>query len=136
MATKPQIGNVAKLVIFKYSTTKGVSPSFKPIYGTRNTVNQMRANMKIATKNEYLRVGLIKLLEDFFAPLRFAVSALTPEIKPIPKIINVIEIALAILIAPNVSVECLPATITSPMLIKVFPKKPTETGKESFISSL
>ena len=91
-------------------------------------VAQISAKISVPTKNEYLRVGLIRLLEDFFAPLRFAVSALTPDIKPIPKIINVIEIALAILIAPNVSVECLPATITSPTPIIIKPKFPRIIG--------
>ena len=51
---------------------------------------------------------------------------------PIPIITMQFIIAVAILTEANVSVECLPATITSPTPIKINPKLPSIIGKAIF----
>ena len=56
-------------------------------------------------------------------------------IRPIAAIINVINIAVATLIAPSVTVECLPATTISPTFISILARLPAIIGAESFIKS-
>ena len=58
------------------------------------------------------------------------------EIKPIPKVKMQFNIAVAILIAAKVSVECLHATTTSPTPIKMKPKFPMIIGAAIVKSSL
>ena len=99
-------------------------------------MNAKTKNVVIIAKIiENLIVGKKYFFADFLSPLMFDKIGDTLAISPIPKVIIQLVIAVAILIEARVSVECLPATSTSPAPIKIKPKFPIIMGRAMFKSS-
>ena len=79
--------------------------------------------------------GVSCILILLFIPIIPHIGFEQKLVKPIARVIMQFTIAAARLIAANVSVECRPATITSPMPIKINPTLPSMIGNAIFKSS-
>ena len=119
----------------RYSTTRGYKSGARPILSTWPINNLIKIQNSNPVIREYFTVARKRVFVVFRSPRRFDTTGEMLAIRPIAAIINVINIAVATLIAPSVTVECLPATTTSPTFISILARFPAIIGAESFIKS-
>ena len=126
---------VEKAVMNMYCLISGTSFSSKCIRSMSGIDAKTKNIVMRASIMENLIVGKKYFFADFLSPLMLDSMGDTLAISPIPKVIIQFVIAVAILIAARVSVECLPAIRTSPAPINIKPKFPIIMGRAMFNNS-